>query len=92
MIPGRSPVPRRSERSKKTCSALLQVVEEKQRQVLLVWVIGRDNQGVLRTVIQSPTGIQIPKGLELKFGNGPTRALPIRPVRRKILRGFDSHG
>ncbi len=62
--------------SKKTCSALLQVVEEKQRQVLLVWVIGRDNQGVLRTVIQSPTGIQIPKGLELRFGNGPARALP----------------
>lgn len=62
--------------AKKTCSAMLQVVEEKQRQVLLVWIIGRDNQGVLRTVIQSPTGVQIPKGLELKFGTTAARTVP----------------
>jgi invasion protein IalB len=62
--------------SKKTCSAMLQVIEEKQRQVLLLWVIGRDNQGVLRTVFQSPTGVQIPRGLELKFGNAAARTVP----------------
>jgi invasion protein IalB len=61
--------------SKKMCSAMLQMVEEKQQQVLLVWVIGRDNQGVMRTVIQSPTGIQIPKGVEIKFGVGPARTM-----------------
>lgn len=62
--------------SKKTCSAMLQVIEEKQRQVLMVWLIGRDNQGVLKTVIQSLTGVQIPKGVELKFTNGVARAVP----------------
>lgn len=62
--------------SKKTCSASLQVVEEKQRQVLMLWIIGRDNQGVLRTVIQGPTGVQIPKGLELKLGAAAARTIP----------------
>jgi len=62
--------------SKKTCSAVLQVIEEKQHQVLLLWVIGRDNQGVLRTVFQSPTGVQIPRGLELKFGTAAARTVP----------------
>jgi invasion protein IalB len=55
---------------------MLQVIEEKQHQVLMVWLIGRDNQGVLRTVIQSPTGVKIPKGLELKFGASSVRTLP----------------
>jgi invasion protein IalB len=62
--------------SKKNCSAMLQLINQKQRNVILVWLMGRDNQGVLRSVIQSPTGVQIPKGIELKLGNGPTRSLP----------------
>jgi len=62
--------------AKKTCSATLQVIEEKQRQVVMVWIIGRDNQGVLRTVIQSPTGVQIPKGVELKLGAAAARTMP----------------
>ena len=62
--------------SKKTCSALFQLVEEKQRNVMLAWIIGRDPQGVLRTVFQVPTGVQIAKGLQLTLGTRPPRMLP----------------
>ena len=62
--------------SKKVCSGTLRVVQDKTRQVLLAWIIGRDNQGALRTVIQTPTGVQIPKGLELTLGKAATRTVP----------------
>ena len=62
--------------SKKICSATLQVIEQKQRQLLLTWTIGRDNQGVLRIVVQTPTGVQIAKGVELKLGKASARILP----------------
>ena len=62
--------------SKKTCSGILEVVEQKQRRVLLAWIIGRDPQGTLRTVIQTPTGVRIANGVVLKLGKGPQRTLP----------------
>ena len=61
--------------SKKVCSGVLQVIEQKQRRVLLAWVIGRDPKGVLRTVMQTPTGVEIGKGVELKLGKSPVRTL-----------------
>ena len=64
------------ETSKKICSGTLNLIEQKQGRILLTWMVGRDNQGVLRTVMQTPTGVQIPKGVELKLGNGPVRTLP----------------
>jgi invasion protein IalB len=54
---------------------MLRVIEPKQRQVVLVWLIGRDDRGVLRTVIQNLPGVQIPQGVALRFGNGPARTL-----------------
>lgn len=62
--------------SKKICSGTLQVIDQKSRQVLMAWLVGRDNRGALRTVIQTPTGVQIPKGLELKLGKATKRTLP----------------
>jgi invasion protein IalB len=65
--------------SKKICTGIMQVIEQQPQQpqrVLLAWIIGRDNQGVLRTVIQIPTGVQIPKGVELQLGKSPLRTLP----------------
>ena len=61
--------------AKKTCSARLQVVDQKSRQTLLAWVIGRDNKGVLTTVLQTPTGVLIDKGVEIKLGDGATRRM-----------------
>ena len=62
--------------AKKICSATLQIIEQKQRQVLMAWVIGRNNDGALVSVMQTPTGVQITKGVELKFGQGAPRAMP----------------
>lgn len=57
---------------KKACSAEMRVADNKNKQVtLMAWVIGRDQQGVLRTVLQTPTGVQIAKGVELKLGSSP---------------------
>lgn len=78
--------------SKKVCSGALQVVQDKTRQVLLAWIIGRDNQGTLRTVIQTPTGVQIPKGLELTLGKAATRTMPYtacEPQRCEASAAFD---
>ena len=54
--------------SKKVCTGALKVIEEKQRRVLFAWIVGRDSKGVLRTVMQTPTGVLIQKGVELKLG------------------------
>jgi invasion protein IalB len=57
---------------KKACSAEMRVADNNNKQVtLMAWVIGRDQQGILRTVLQTPTGVQIAKGVELKLGSSP---------------------
>jgi invasion protein IalB len=61
--------------SKKRCSASFQVIEQKQRQVLLTWIIGRTDSGVLMTLMQTPTGVQIQQGVDLKLGEGAVRKL-----------------
>jgi len=55
--------------AKKACSAEMRVAEKDKQMVVLAWLIGRDQQGVLRTVLQTPTGVQIAKGVELKLAN-----------------------
>ena len=60
------------------------MVEQNQRQVLGAWVIRRNKEGVLVTVLQtpmfrtktSPAGILIRKGVEFKLGAGAARKLP----------------
>jgi invasion protein IalB len=66
---------------KKTCSAMLQLIDQRnnQRTVLLTWIIARNNEGGLISLLQTPTGIQggisITKGVELKIGNTAARKL-----------------
>jgi invasion protein IalB len=72
-------------KGKKACAATLALarVENNQRQVFGAWVIGRNNEGVLTTVLQTPifrtqtasAGVLISKGVELKLGNGAVRKL-----------------
>lgn len=52
----------------KVCSATLQIIEKQNRQVLFAWVIGRTN-GVLTSFFQTPTGVQIQRGVDLKLGD-----------------------
>jgi len=54
---------------KKACSAEMRVAEKDKQVVVLAWLIGRDAQGVLRSVLQTPTGVLIAKGVELKLAN-----------------------
>jgi invasion protein IalB len=58
----------RTSPTSKQCIARLQATEQNSKQVLLNWIIGRNNQGALTTVLNTPTGVQIAQGVELKFG------------------------
>jgi invasion protein IalB len=72
-------------KAKKTCAAQMTLarVENNQRQVFGAWVIGRNNEGALFTVLQTPIfrtqtsspGILISKGVEFKLGNGAVRKI-----------------
>jgi invasion protein IalB len=65
---------------KKICSGILslQVVQDGRRQVLGAWVIGKSEEGVLTSVLQTPQvqiGILIQKGVDLKLGSAAPRKL-----------------
>jgi invasion protein IalB len=67
---------------KKVCSATLpmQVEQQNQRINLGAWVIGRNNEGQLLTLVQTPqidVGVLVGKGVELKFGEGKPRKINI---------------
>jgi invasion protein IalB len=62
--------------SSKTCSGVLRVADNKSGQTLFAWIIGRDASGVLRTVMNTPTGVMIQNGVELKFGNSQPGVVP----------------
>jgi invasion protein IalB len=60
---------------KRTCSTTLQLIDQEKRQVLLSWIMGRTAEGTLMTFLQTPTGVQIQKGVELKVENSAIRKL-----------------
>jgi invasion protein IalB len=69
-------------KSKKVCSATLSMQVEQQNQRVTVgnWVLGRDNEGTLVSVLQTPQvdiGVLVGKGVELKLGDGKPRKINI---------------
>lgn len=58
-VPGKQP---------KACSAALRVVQQNQ-QLIILWEIGRGNDGVVRSVVQTPTGVFVQKGVDMKVGD-----------------------
>ena len=56
-----------------TCSATLQVVQQQSNQVLFVWILGKNVENKLMSVLQTPTGIVIAPGVDVKFARGPAR-------------------
>lgn len=62
-------------KGKKVCSALLQVADQNKKNIVFIWLIGRNTAGALLTVAQVPTGVLIQKGVELKIGNGKVHVL-----------------
>jgi invasion protein IalB len=67
-------------KTKKICSAVLPMVAQQQGQRvnLGAWLIARNNQGALLSVIQTPQvdiGVLITKGVELKLGDAKPRKI-----------------
>ncbi len=60
---------------KHICFANLQIVQQKTSQVVFTWTIGYDADIHLMTTFQTPTGISIAPGLELKLAKA-TRTVP----------------
>ena len=51
--------------AKKTCSAALRVVDQNQ-QLVILWEIGRTTDGKIEALMQTPTGVMVQKGVDLK--------------------------
>jgi invasion protein IalB len=59
----------------KLCTALLQVIDNRNKNVLMAWIVGPDDKGALQTVFQTPTGVMIGNGVEVKLGNAAARKI-----------------
>lgn len=59
----------------RNCWATLRVTEDKNKQVLLVWMLGKDAKGTPTISIQTPTGLLLKDGLTVALGD-KTRRLP----------------
>jgi invasion protein IalB len=50
------------------CIANMQVIAQAQNQIVLQWTLGFDNNHQPGIVLQTPTGVAIAPGVELRFG------------------------
>lgn len=55
------------------CTTLLQIINNQNKSVLMSWIVGPDEKGVLQSILQTPTGVMIANGVEIKVGNAPAR-------------------
>jgi invasion protein IalB len=60
---------------KSVCQARLQVVQTNTKQVLLEWTVWVSDNRQIQTRLQTPTGVNIPAGVDLQPDKGPTRKL-----------------
>ena len=58
---------------RRLCSAVLQVVQQQNSQVVFVWVLGRNGDGKLMSVLQTPTGVTLAPGVDVKLARGANR-------------------
>jgi invasion protein IalB len=58
---------------KRSCSGVLQVVQAQNNQTLFVWIIGKNSDGKVMSVLQTPTGVAIAPGVEVKLTRGAAR-------------------
>ncbi|TBW36585.1 hypothetical protein EYW49_13375 [Siculibacillus lacustris] len=64
-----------AESKKRTCVGQLQATKPETGQLLFGWTIGFNAEGVLESAIVTLTGVAIPKGLDLRFGQAAVRKL-----------------
>jgi invasion protein IalB len=60
----------------RVCSALLRILQQNTNQVVFSWTLAMDNNKQLITVMETPTGVAIPPGVELRIGKSPGRKIP----------------
>jgi invasion protein IalB len=59
----------------KICTAVLQVIDNRSKNTLMAWIVGPDDKGAMQSVFQTPTGIMVANGVEVKLGNAPMRKI-----------------
>jgi invasion protein IalB len=60
----------------KRCSALLQILQQNTNQIVFTWMVAMDDRRQLVAVMQTPTGVVIPPGVELRVGKLPSQKIP----------------
>jgi len=58
---------------KRLCTAVLEVIDNKSKNVLMAWIVGPDSKGALQAVFQTPTGVRVGSGIDVKLGAGKAR-------------------
>jgi invasion protein IalB len=60
----------------KRCSALLQILQQNTNQIVFTWTVALDDRKQLVAIMQTPTGVVIPPGVELRVGKLPSQKVP----------------
>jgi invasion protein IalB len=60
----------------KRCSALLQILQQNTNQIVFTWTVAMDDRKQLVAIMQTPTGVVIPPGVELRVGKLPSQKIP----------------
>jgi invasion protein IalB len=60
----------------KRCSALLQIRQQNTNQIVFTWTVAMDERKQLVAILQTPTGVVIPPGVELRVGKLPPQKIP----------------
>jgi len=58
------------------CSALLQILQQNTNQTVFAWTVALDERKQVVAVMQTPTGVAIPPGVELRVGKFPAQKVP----------------
>jgi invasion protein IalB len=53
----------------------MQAVDQNRRQVVMAWIFGHTPEGALTTVLRTPTGVLLQRGVDLKLGDAAPRKL-----------------
>ena len=59
----------------RVCTAVLQVINNANKTVLMSWIVAPDEKGVLQAVFQTPTGVMVSSGVDVKIGNTAARKI-----------------
>lgn len=60
---------------KRVCSALLRIVQQNTNQVVFSWTVAVEGNKQMVAIMQTPTGVAIAPGVELKVGKLPAQKL-----------------